>query len=88
VPVHVERNGPVWTVVLDRPRVRNAVDRATGTALADAFRAFEARRSVYAAVPDRDALAREFEFGLATIRAGTDVARFVAGEGRGGSFQI
>jgi enoyl-CoA hydratase len=248
VPVHVERKGPVWTVVLDRPGVRNAVDRATATALADAFRAFEAspdsavavlwgaggtfcagadlramdnvldpdpladapmgpsrlalskpviaaisghavagglelalwcdvrvveadavlgvfcrrwgvplvdggtvrlprivglgraldliltgrpvaadealaiglanrvvpvgtarsaaedlagqiaafpqacvrsdRRSVYAAVPDRDALLREFEFGLATIRAGTDAGRFVAGEGRGGSFQI
>jgi enoyl-CoA hydratase len=38
----VERSGPVWTVVLDRPQARNAVDRATATALADAFRAFDA----------------------------------------------
>lgn len=40
--VRVERNGPVTTVILDAPEVRNAVDRATAEALADAFRAFEA----------------------------------------------
>jgi enoyl-CoA hydratase len=44
------------------------------------------RRSVYDALPDRDALAREFELGLTTVRSGTDAARFVAGEGRGGTF--
>lgn len=40
--VRVERSGAVTTVVLDRPEVRNAVDRPTATLLADAFRAFEA----------------------------------------------
>ncbi len=40
--VEVERSGPVTTVVLNRPHVRNAVDLATATALADAFRAFDA----------------------------------------------
>ena len=40
--VRVERNGPVTTVILDRPGVRNAVDGPTAQALADAFRAFEA----------------------------------------------
>lgn len=40
--VRVERDGPVTTVVLDRPERRNAVDRETAQALADAFRAFEA----------------------------------------------
>lgn len=40
--VRVETSGPVTTVILDRPDVRNAVDRATAEALADAFRAFEA----------------------------------------------
>ncbi len=40
--VRVERNGPVTTVILDRPEVRNAIDRPTAEALADAFRAFEA----------------------------------------------
>lgn len=40
--VRVERSGPVTTVILDRPDVKNAVDRATAEALADAFRAFDA----------------------------------------------
>ena len=40
--VRSERDGPVTTVVLDRPHARNAVDRETADALADAFRAFEA----------------------------------------------
>src|SRR5262249_50580185 len=40
--VRVERSGPVSTVVLDRPQVRNAVDGHTAAALADAFRAFDA----------------------------------------------
>jgi enoyl-CoA hydratase len=44
------------------------------------------RRSVYDAQPDRDVLAREFELGLATLRSGTEAARFVAGEGRSGTF--
>src|SRR5215471_9841187 len=48
--VHVARNGPVWTVVLDRPEVRNAVDRATATALADAFRQFDAAPEASVAV--------------------------------------
>jgi len=40
--VLVERNGPVTTVIINRPEVRNAVDRQTAQQLADAFRAFEA----------------------------------------------
>jgi enoyl-CoA hydratase len=40
--VLVERDGPVWTVTLNRPQVRNAVDGATAHALAQAFRAFDA----------------------------------------------
>ena len=40
--VRVERVGPVTTVVISRPEVRNAVDRATAEELAAAFRAFEA----------------------------------------------
>jgi len=39
--VRVERDGPVTTVILSRPDVRNAVDRPTAAALADAFVAFE-----------------------------------------------
>ena len=40
--VRVERSGPVVTVILDRPAAKNAVDRDTAEALADAFRAFDA----------------------------------------------
>ncbi|TDD47390.1 crotonase/enoyl-CoA hydratase family protein [Nonomuraea terrae] len=40
--VRVEREGPVTTVVISRPEARNAVDRKTAEALADAFRDFEA----------------------------------------------
>ena len=48
--VRIERSGPVTTVVLDRPEVRNAVDRATAAELAAAFRAFEADDGAKAAV--------------------------------------
>ena len=48
--VRIEENGPVWTVVLSRPRSRNAVDGPTAAALADAFRAFDAAAGASAAV--------------------------------------
>jgi enoyl-CoA hydratase len=41
MPVHVEKKGPVTTVILSRPEVRNAVDRDTAEALAQAFREFD-----------------------------------------------
>ena len=40
--VRIEQDGPVTTVILDRPEARNAVDRATADALVEAFRAFDA----------------------------------------------
>jgi enoyl-CoA hydratase len=39
--VRIERDGPVFTVILSRPEVRNAVDGPTAEQLADAFRQFE-----------------------------------------------
>ena len=48
--VHIEKNGPVTTVLLDRPAARNAVDRATATALAAAFLAFERDETALVAV--------------------------------------
>lgn len=36
--VHTRRDGAVWIVTIDRPDVRNAVDRPTAEALSDAFR--------------------------------------------------
>ncbi|MFI2301922.1 crotonase/enoyl-CoA hydratase family protein [Actinacidiphila glaucinigra] len=50
MPVRVERSGPVTTVVLSRPEVRNAVDGPTARELADAFRAFDADPGASAAV--------------------------------------
>ncbi len=40
--VLVERSGSVWTVLLNRPERRNAVDGPTAHALADALREFDA----------------------------------------------
>ncbi|MGZ3459189.1 MAG: crotonase/enoyl-CoA hydratase family protein [Archangium sp.] len=40
--VRVEKNGPVTTVILSRPEVRNAVDGPTAQSLANAFREFDA----------------------------------------------
>jgi enoyl-CoA hydratase len=48
--VRVEQDGTITTVILDRPAVRNAVDRETAGALADAFRAFEADTNARVAV--------------------------------------
>ncbi len=48
--VRTEQRGPVTTIVLARPEVRNAVDRATAAALAAAFRAFDADPSARVAV--------------------------------------
>jgi enoyl-CoA hydratase len=39
--VRIEKNGRVTTVIMARPEIRNAVDRQTAQALADAFRDFE-----------------------------------------------
>src|SRR5215467_4440811 len=70
--VRVERSGPVTTVVIERPEVRNAVDRGTALALADAFRAFEADDSASVAVL----------WGAGgTFCAGADLKAFAAGNG-------
>ncbi|MEZ5297582.1 MAG: crotonase/enoyl-CoA hydratase family protein [Ilumatobacteraceae bacterium] len=39
--VRTDTDGPVRIITIDRPDVRNAVDRPTADALADAFRSFE-----------------------------------------------
>jgi enoyl-CoA hydratase len=50
VTVRVDRSGPVTTVILDRPEVRNAVDGPTGALLAEAFADFEADPAAAVAV--------------------------------------
>lgn len=48
--VRVDRDGAAWTVTIDRPAARNAVDGPTAAALADAFRSFDADGSAAVAV--------------------------------------
>lgn len=48
--VRVKRAGPVTTVLLNRPEVRNAVDGPTAEALAAAFRSFDADPAARVAV--------------------------------------
>jgi enoyl-CoA hydratase len=48
--VSVERDEWVWTITIDRPHVRNAVDGPTARALAQAFRAFDADAQARVAV--------------------------------------
>ncbi|MER5896101.1 crotonase/enoyl-CoA hydratase family protein [Streptomyces sp. NPDC001876] len=50
MPVRIERQQHVTTVVLSRPEVRNAVDGPTAAELADAFRAFEEDETARVAV--------------------------------------
>lgn len=49
-PVLVSREGPVTLVGINRPEVRNAIDRTTADALAAAFRAFDADDAASVAV--------------------------------------
>jgi len=70
--VRVERDGPVTIVVLDRPSRRNAVDRVTADALADAFRAFDA---------DADARVAVFAGDHGTFCAGADLKAMTEGTG-------
>jgi enoyl-CoA hydratase len=65
--VKVERRGAVTVVTLDRPGARNAVDGPTATALADAFRAFDA---------DPDAAVAVLTGAGGTFCAGADLKAF------------
>ncbi len=48
--VHAEKNGPVTTIILERPNVRNAVDPVTADALVAAFEDFNRDTEAKAAV--------------------------------------
>ncbi len=69
--VVVSRRGPVTVVEIDRPGVRNAVDRATAGALADAFRAFDA---------DPEAAVAVLHGRGGTFCAGADLKAVAAGD--------
>lgn len=48
--IRTESRGPVTIITIDRPAARNAVDRPTAAALADAFRSFDRDESASVAV--------------------------------------
>jgi len=48
--VRYDVDGPIAVVTIDRPEVANAIDRPTAEALAEAFRRFDADRSLSVAV--------------------------------------
>jgi enoyl-CoA hydratase len=72
VSVRVERDGAVTTILLSRPERRNAIDRDTAAALAEAFRAFDAD-------PDASVAVLYGEGG--TFCAGADLRSFSEGQG-------
>jgi enoyl-CoA hydratase len=72
--VRVEKRGPVTTVILDRPEVRNAVDRQTALSLARAFADFDS---------DDEALVAVFYGEGGTFCAGADLKAVAAGKGNG-----
>jgi enoyl-CoA hydratase len=70
--VHYTTDGPIAIIEIDRPEVRNAVDRPTADALADAFRTFDCDDALCVAV-----LAGR----NGTFCAGADLKAIVEGRG-------
>ena len=70
--VRIERDPPIATVVIDRAQARNAVDRETAQALADAFRALDDDDEIVASVLHGD---------HGTFCAGADLKAVAAGRG-------
>ena len=70
--VRVEQSGPVTTIILSRPQVKNAIDRATAELLSEAFRAFEADENANVAVLYGEG---------GTFCAGADLGAFARGDG-------
>jgi len=70
--VRIEKDGAVSTIILSRPQVRNAVDRQTAEALADAVARFEAD-------PDSRVAVLWGEGG--TFCSGADLKAVASGEG-------
>ena len=80
-PVRVEQDGPVATIILNRPEAKNAVDRPTAEALAGAFRDFDQDDSASVAVLYGDG--GTFCAGADLKAFGTDRVNRVAPEGDG-----
>ena len=79
--IRVERDGPVTIARLSRPERRNAVDRATAAALADAFRQFDADACATVAVMHGDG--GVFCAGADLKALGSDAGNAVTDDGDG-----
>jgi enoyl-CoA hydratase len=71
--IHIEKSGAVFTVIIDRPEVKNAVDAPAALALADAFRTF---------ADDKDAHVAVLCGANGTFCAGADLKAFADGARR------
>ncbi|WP_328394733.1 crotonase/enoyl-CoA hydratase family protein [Nocardia sp. NBC_00416] len=80
-PVRIERDGPVFTVILSRPQARNAVDGPTGDALFAAFTEFDNDDTASVAVLWGEG--GTFCAGADLKAFGTDRANPLSAEGRG-----
>jgi enoyl-CoA hydratase len=76
--IRIEKNGAITTIILHRPEVRNAVDRQTAMALADAFREFEADDTASVAVLYGEG---------GTFCAGADLKAIAEGQGNRTEFE-
>jgi enoyl-CoA hydratase len=79
--VRIERDGPVFTVLLSRPERRNAVDGPTAAALAQAFTEFDADGDAAVAVLHGEGGA--FCAGADLKAVGTDHGNRVTADGEG-----
>jgi enoyl-CoA hydratase len=69
--VSIEKEGPVTTIILSRPEVRNAVDREAAKELADTFRSFEI---------DQEARVAVFSGDQGQFCAGADLKKIAEGK--------
>jgi enoyl-CoA hydratase len=76
MPVRIEKDDHVTTVIMNRPAVRNAVDHATALELCQAFLAFEADPDAYVGVlcGDNDTFCAGYD--LKSMATGQGVGRF------------
>jgi enoyl-CoA hydratase len=74
--VRVEKDGPVTTVIMNRPEVRNAVDHATALELQAAFQAFEADPEAYVGVLCGDNETFCAGYDLKSVASGQGVGRY------------
>jgi enoyl-CoA hydratase len=72
MPIKVEIEYPIYTIIINNPEVKNAVDGKTAKELADAFRSFE---------NDNDALVAVLWGSNGTFCSGANLKAIAAGEG-------